>query len=88
MLNEILHYTVLSIVGSLALVFISKIILNKLLRRNVKYYESTEINEEIELLQNAGLDAYYLERRTDDDKKFSPRTSYDSGWSVNPSVTG
>lgn len=68
MLNEILHYTVLSIVGSLALVFISKIILNKLLRRNVKYYESTEINEEIELLQNAGLDAYYLERRTDDDK--------------------
>ena len=68
MLNEILHYTVLSIVGSLALAFISKIILNKLLRRNVKYYESTEINEEIELLQNAGLDASYLERRTDDDK--------------------
>lgn len=68
MLNEILHYTVLSIVGSLALVFMSKIILNKLLRRNVKYYESTEINEEIELLQNAGLDASYLERRTDDDK--------------------
>ena len=68
MLSEILHYTVLSIVGSLALVFISKIILNKLLRRNVKYYESTEINEEIELLQNAGLDASYLERRADDDK--------------------
>ena len=68
MLNEILHYTVLSIVGSLALVFMSKIILNKLLRRNVKYYESTEINEEIELLQNAGLDASYLERRADDDK--------------------
>ena len=62
------YYTVLSIVGSLALVFMSKIILNKLLRRNVKYYESTEINEEIELLQNAGLDASYLERRTDDDK--------------------
>ena len=68
MLSEILHYIVLSIVGSLALVFISKVILNKLLRRNVNYYESTEINEEIELLQNAGLDASYLERRTDDDK--------------------
>lgn len=68
MLNEILHYIVLSIVGSLALVFISKVILNKLLRRNVNYYESTEINEEIELLQNAGLDASYLERRTDNDK--------------------
>ena len=68
MLNEILHYIVLSIVGSLALVFISKVILNKLLRHNMNYYESTEINEERELLQNAGLDASYLERRTDDDK--------------------
>lgn len=68
MLNEILHFTVLSLVGSLALVFISKVILNKLLRRNVNYYEGTEINEERELLQNTGLDASYLERRTDDDK--------------------
>ena len=68
MLNEILHYIVLSIVGSLTLVFISKVILNKLLRRNVNYYEGTEINEERKLLHNAGLDASYLERRTDDDK--------------------
>ena len=68
MLNEILHFTVLSLVGSLALVFISKVILNKLLRRNVNYYEGTEINEEMELIQHAGLDASYLERRTDGDK--------------------
>lgn len=68
MLSELLHYTVLSLVGSLALVFISKVILNKLLRRNVNYYEGTEINEERELLQNTGLDASYLERRTDDYK--------------------
>lgn len=68
MLNEILHFTVLSLVGSLALVFISKVILNKLLRRNVNYCEGTEINEEMELIQHAGLDASYLERRTDDDK--------------------
>lgn len=68
MLNEILHYIVLSLVGSLALVFISKVILNKLLRRNVNYYEGTEINEEMELIQHAVLDASYLERRTDDDK--------------------
>ena len=68
MLNEILHFTVLSLVGSLALVFISTVILNKLLRRNVNYYEGTEINEEMELIQHAGLDASYLERRTDDDK--------------------
>ena len=68
MLNEILHFTVLSLVGSLALVFIIKVILNKLLRRNVNYYEGTEINEEMELIQHAGLDASYLERRTDDDK--------------------
>ena len=66
MLSELLHYTVLSLVGSLALVFISKVILNKLLRRNVNYYEGTEINEEMELLQHARLDAFYLERRTDD----------------------
>mgnify|MGYP000605888987 FL=1 len=68
MLNEILHFTVLSLVGSLALVFISKVILNKLLRRNVNYYEGTEINEEMELLRHARLDTSYLERRTDDDK--------------------
>lgn len=68
MLSEILHYTVLSLVGSLALVFISKVILNKLLRRNADYYEGTEINEEMELIQHAGLDASYLERRNDDDK--------------------
>ena len=68
MLNEILHYIILSIVGSLALVFISKVILNKLLRRNVNYYEGTEINEEMELLQHARLDTSYLKRRTDDDK--------------------
>ena len=68
MLSEILHYTVISIVGSLALVFISKVILNKLLRRNVNYYEGIEINEEMELLQHARLDTSYLKRRTDDDK--------------------
>ena len=68
MLSEILHYIVLSIVGSLALVFISKVILNKLLRRNADYYEGTEINEEMELLQHARLDTSYLKRRTDDDK--------------------
>ena len=68
MLSELLHYTVLSLVGSLALLFISKVILNKLLHRNVNYYEGTEINEEMELIQHAGLDASYLERRTDDDK--------------------
>ena len=68
MLSEILHYTVLSIVGSLVLVFISKVILNKFLRRNVNYYEGTEINEEMELLQHARLDTSYLKRRTDDDK--------------------
>lgn len=68
MLNEILHYTVLSIVGSLALVVMSKVILNKLLRRDVNYYERVEIHEEIELLQTASLDTSHLEGRTDDDK--------------------
>lgn len=68
MLNEILHYIVLSLVGAVALVVMSKIILNKLLRRDVNYYENIELREEIELLQNASLDTMQLERRGNDDK--------------------
>nr|WP_297969557.1 hypothetical protein [uncultured Mogibacterium sp.] len=68
MLNEIIHYAILSLVGSLALVVMSKVILNKLLRRDVNYYERVEIHEEIELLQTASLDTSHLEGRTDDDK--------------------
>ena len=46
MLNEILHYIVLSLAGSVALVVMSKIILNKLLRRDTGYYESIELDVE------------------------------------------
>lgn len=68
MLNEILHYIILALVGSLVLVFTSKVVLNKLLRRDVNYYERVEIHEEIELLQTPSLDTSHLEGRTDDDK--------------------
>ena len=51
MLNEILHYIVLSLAGSVALVVMSKIILNKLLRRDTGYYESIELDEEAEMLK-------------------------------------
>ena len=68
MLNEILHYIVLSLAGSVALVVMSKIILNKLLRRDTGYYESIELDEEAEMLKRASIDALYPERREEDVK--------------------
>lgn len=68
MLNEILHYIVLSLAGSVALVVMSKIILNKLLRRDTWYYESIELDEEAEMLKRASIDALYPERSEDDVK--------------------
>lgn len=55
MINEILHYIILSLIGSVALIVASKIILNKLLRRNTDYYEKIEASEEKKLLENIGL---------------------------------
>ena len=68
MLNEILHYIVLSLAGSVALVVMSKIILNKLLRRDTGYYESIELDEEPEMLKRASIDALYPERSEEDVK--------------------
>lgn len=55
MINEILHYIILSLIGSVALIVASKIILNKLLRCNTDYYEKIEASEEKKLLENIGL---------------------------------
>ena len=68
MLNEILHYIVLSLAGSVALVVMSKIILNKLLRRDTGYYESIELDEEAKMLKRASIDALYPERSEEDVK--------------------
>ena len=68
MLNEILHYIVLSLAGSVALVVMSKIILNKLLRRDTGHYESIELDEEAEMLKRASIDALYPERSEEDVK--------------------
>lgn len=68
MLNEILHYIVLSLAGSVALVVMSKIILNKLLRRDTGYYESIELDEEAEMLKRASIDTLYPERSEEDVK--------------------
>lgn len=68
MLNEILHYIVLSLAGSVALVVMSKIILNKLLRRDTGYYESIELDEEAEMLKRASIDALYPGRSEEDVK--------------------
>lgn len=68
MLNEILHYIVLSLAGSVALFVMSKIILNKLLRRDTRYYESIELDEEAEMLKRASIDALYPGRSEEDVK--------------------
>ena len=68
MLNEILHYIVLSLAGSVALVVMSKIILNKLLRRDTGYSESIELDEEAEMWKRASIDALYPERSEEDVK--------------------
>lgn len=68
MLNEILHYIVLSLAGSVALFVMSKIILNKLLRRDTGYYESIELDEEAEMLKRASIDALYPGRSEEDVK--------------------
>lgn len=67
-MNEILHYIVLSLAGSVALVVMSKIILNKLLRRDTGYYESIELDEEAGMLKRASIDALYPERSEEDVK--------------------
>ena len=67
-MNEILHYIVLSLAGSVALVVMSKIILNKLLRRDTGYYESIELDEEAEMLKRASIDTLYPERSEEDVK--------------------
>lgn len=67
-MNEILHYIVLSLAGSVALVVMSKIILNKLLRRDTGYYESIELDEEAEMLKRASIDVLYPERSEEDVK--------------------
>ena len=68
MLNEILHYIVLYLAGSVALVVMCKLILNTLLRRDTGYYESIELDEEAEMLKRASIDALYPERSEEDVK--------------------
>lgn len=54
-MNEFLYYGFVSFVGSIVLIFLSKVVMNKPLRRDVNYYEITEKEEELQMLRNANL---------------------------------
>lgn len=54
-MNEFLYYGFVSFVGSIVLIFLSKVVMNKTLRRDVNYYETTEKEEELQMLRNANL---------------------------------
>lgn len=54
-MNEFLYYGFVSFVGSIVLIFLSKVVMNKTLRRDVNYYETTEKEEELQMLRKANL---------------------------------
>ena len=54
-MNEFLYYCIISFVGSIVLIFLYKVVMNKPLRRDVNYYETTEKEEELQMLRKANL---------------------------------
>lgn len=54
-MNEFLYYCIISFVGSIVLIFLSKVVMNKPFRRDVNYYETTEKEEELQMLRKANL---------------------------------
>lgn len=60
MIREILIYIIISLAGATSLVFVSKYILNFILRRNNDYYEKIELNEERSMLRKAGIKSYKI----------------------------
>ena len=54
-MNEFLYYGCVSFVGSIVLIFLSKVVMNKPIRRDVNYYETMEKEEELQMLRKANL---------------------------------
>ena len=54
-MNEFLYYGFVSFVGSIVLIFLSKVVMNKPLRRDVNYYETMEKEEKLQMLRKANL---------------------------------
>lgn len=54
-MNEFLYYGFVAFVGSIVLIFLSKVVMNKPLRRDVNYYETMEKEEELQMLRKANL---------------------------------
>lgn len=54
-MNEFLYYLVLSFAGSMILIFLSKVVMNKPIRRNKNYYEAEEKEVELRMLRDSNL---------------------------------
>lgn len=54
-MNEFLYYLVLSFAGSMILIFLAKVVMNKPIRRNKDYYEAEEKEVELRMLRNSNL---------------------------------
>lgn len=58
-MNEIIRYLIISFISAVTLIFISKVILESLIRRDKDYYERYESEEEEAMLKNINI----VERR-------------------------
>lgn len=62
-MNEFLYYLVLSFAGSMILIFLSKVVMNKPIRRNKNYYEAEEKEVELRMLRDSNLKKTKTRRR-------------------------
>ena len=51
----VLKYALISVLGALAIIVMSKVVVNFLLRRDADYYEKREREEEVRMLKTAHL---------------------------------
>lgn len=54
-MNEIIRYLIISFISAVTLIFISKVILERLIRRDKDYYERYESEEEEAMLKNINI---------------------------------
>lgn len=54
-MNEIIRYLIISFISAVTLIFISKVILERLIRRDKDYYEKYESEEEEAMLKNINI---------------------------------
>lgn len=53
--KEFIEYFAIAFVASACLIFMAKIVMNKLIRKDVNYYEDVELEEEERMLRGANI---------------------------------